>query len=124
VSTVRSEKKDKISGLIQNYYVSEDWRKSTSNQEINVYPAFNLKDKTGTQIYFCNPSYSPGAVYYGMPSYIGVIYWACADFKISEYHNSCLDNGFAPSMLLNFNNGVPTEEQAQEMYAELNKQFA
>jgi hypothetical protein len=50
--------------------------------------------------------------YYSTPDYQGGLQYAELEEEISNYHLNNIMNGLAPSMLINFNNGVPDEEKA------------
>ena len=49
--------------------------------------------------------------YYSTPDYQGGLQYAELEEEISNYHLNNIMNGLAPSMLINFNNGVPDEEK-------------
>lgn len=119
-STIRSGKVD-AEGNVSNYYFSSDWSKANI-KNITEIPSFNSDEKTGNQIFYYKP-YTPGNLYYPLPSYINVINWAEIDAKISEYHNANLDQGFFPSMFINFNNGIPDPSRADQIYNDLLDQF-
>lgn len=120
-STIRSSKVDE-QGQVTKYYFSSDWSKANSTKNITEIPAFDTENKNGNQMYYYKP-YTPGNLYYPLPSYINIINWGELDAKISEFHNAQLDQGFFPSMFINFNNGIPDSSRADQIYNDLLDQF-
>lgn len=118
-STLRSGKID-VTGNVDQYMFSSNWFKQSP--EITQYPVFDESNKSGTQIYYYKP-YSPGCLYYPIPEYVGVIPWAEIDAKVAEFHNANLDNGFFPSLFINYANGVPSPDRQKQIYEELMEDF-
>lgn len=118
-STIRSGKMDE-KGNINEYYFSENW-KSTKSQikEIN---SFSYTKRSGTQLYYYK-KYSQNNVYYPLPDYIGTINWVLLDIKISEFFNSYLDSGCFPSLYINYNNGIPSDDVKDEIYNSLLNEY-
>ena len=114
-STLRSGKAD-ATGMVDKYYFSNDW--NDYNLKVKDYPAFDKKNKTGTQIYYYFP-YSPGNVVYPIPEYIAASKWIMLDSKVADFHNSFIDAGFFPSLFINFNNGEPSAERKKEIVDQL-----
>lgn len=118
-STIRSGKVDE-KGLVNEYYFSENWKSSKS--EIKEINAFSIGSKRGTQLYYYK-KYSPNNVYYPLPDYIGTINWILLDIKISEFFNSYLDSGCFPSLYINYNNGIPSDDVKDEIYNSLLNEY-
>ena len=68
--------------------------------------------KEAIEILFVKP-YRAGFYYYSPVDYQGGLQYAELEEEISNYHLNNIMNGLAPSMLINFNNGVPNEEERQ-----------
>ena len=94
------------------YYYSEDWKKS--NPEVEEIEAFNWREPGGKQLLYVK-SYQPNCKYYPLPSYLGAINYIDLDRKVSDYFNKGISNGFMAGTLLNFNSGIPTESEQQEI---------
>ena len=98
---------------VTEFYHKTDW----SDQKIQpqVIPAFNTSDRTAaSQIVHCK-LYNPLSFYYGLPDYLGSTNYIEVDANLSEYHLNSINNGFFPSTILSFNDGVPTEEERAEL---------
>ena len=61
----------------------------------------------------CFKMYSVGQYYYPKPDYQGGINYIELDRNVSEFHLANIKNGLAPSFLLSFTNGIPSEEKRQ-----------
>jgi DNA-binding MarR family transcriptional regulator len=94
------------------YYYSDDWSKH--NPQVEKIEAFNWKEPGGKQLLYVK-SYQPNCQYYPLPSYLGAINYIDLDRKVSDYFNKGISNGFMAGTLLNFNSGIPTEEEQQEI---------
>lgn len=108
VETLRAEKcNDK--GDIEAYYYMSDWTKLKPSDKPLRIPAFGFS-KQGVEILYVKP-YRAGFYYYSPVDYQGGLQYAELEEEISNYHLNNIMNGLAPSMLINFNNGVPNEEE-------------
>jgi DNA-binding MarR family transcriptional regulator len=94
------------------YYYSDDWSKY--NPEVEKIESFNWKEPGGKQLLYVK-SYQPNCHYYPLPSYLGAINYIDLDRKVSDYFNKGISNGFMAGTLLNFNSGIPTESEQQEI---------
>jgi hypothetical protein len=109
VNLLRAEKCNK-DGEIEGYYYSDDWT-DTRKFEPKRIPAFGFGGKNELiEIIYSKP-YTVGMKYYAYPDYQGSLPYALLEEEISEYLINDVQNGFSPTMIVNFNNGVPTEEQ-------------
>jgi hypothetical protein len=109
MQNVRPEKADE--GEIKAYYYSDDWSQSRKKQ----YAPRRIEAFTGargeeTQILVIKP-YAAGYFYFSPVDYAGALQWAEIDEEIGTYHLTNIQNGFAPTMMINFNNGQPTEDE-------------
>ena len=107
VNLLRAEKCNK-DGEIEGYYYSDDWTDVKKYAPVR-YSAFGTsKDKV--EILFCKP-YAVGMKYYAYPDYQGALPYALLEEEIADYLINEVQNGFSGTKVVNFNNGVPTEEQ-------------
>ena len=123
-NTVRSGKIDEF-GDVNEYYYSSNWKDLRKNPAI-PYRSFDPTDNKGenaSQIYYCF-NYTPGVDTYPLPTYIGSIPDIELDARISIFHNNNLANGLNPSLFINFRNGIPTEQERNTIYRELEKTFS
>ena len=102
------------------YYYSEDWSKF--NPEFEKIEAFNWKEPGGKQLLYIK-SYQPNCKYYPLPSYLGAINYIDLDRKVSDYFNQGISNGFMAGTLINFNSGIPTEEEQNSIEKMVKSKF-
>ena len=121
---IRSGKMNEMD-QVDHYWFSSDWSNLHKHKPVR-YPAFNMEENTGdnaSQIYYVK-SYNPETDYYGLPSYIAALNDVELDARISVFHNSNISSGLNPSMAINFRNGIPTPEERQVIYNEIEQAFA
>ena len=104
-----SDDNDDINGI----YYSRDWNDSRKKKNIPAYiPMFNAeyKDEYPKQVLFVH-SIVPGSEYYPKPDYISAVNNIELTRQISEYQVNLILNGFFPSLITSFNNGIPSLEE-------------
>jgi hypothetical protein len=107
VNLLRAEKCNK-DGEIEAYYYSDDWTDVKKYPPTRI-PAYGYsKDKI--EILFAKP-YAVGMKYYSYVDYNGAVPYALLEEEIADYLINEVQNGFSGTKVVNFNNGVPTEEQ-------------
>jgi hypothetical protein len=107
VNLLRAEKCNK-DGEIEAYYYSDDWTDVKKYPPTRI-PAYGYsKDKI--EILFSKP-YAVGMKYYAYPDYQGAVPYALLEEEVADYLINEVQNGFSGTKVVNFNNGVPTEEQ-------------
>jgi hypothetical protein len=107
VNLLRAEKCNK-DGEIEAYYYSDDWTDVKKYPPTRI-PAYGFsKDKI--EILFSKP-YAVGMKYYAYPDYQGAVPYSLLEEEIADYLINEVQNGFSGTKVVNFNNGVPTEEQ-------------
>ena len=75
-----------------------------------VIPAFSSTDRTAAS-QIIHKDYTPLSFYYGLPDYLPCTNYAQVEADLSAYHLSSINQGFFPSTIMNFNSGVPTEDE-------------
>lgn len=121
VETLRAEKAN-TKGEIQGYYYAKDWSEVTYKIQPKRIPAFGSSN-SGLEILYIKP-YRAGFYYYSPVDYQGGLQYAELEEEIANYHINNIQNGLAPSMLINFNNGVPTEEQRSLIESNIQEKFS
>ena len=112
-------------GRVDCYYVSPDWSRMREPRYAPVkYPALDLEDRTEPASVYQIKAYQPGIHYYGLPDYVGSTNYVELDREISTFHLNNIKNGLFPSMLLSFNNGVPTDEERRTIERHVNDKFS
>tara|TARA_R110002050_G_scaffold72714_1_gene156586 strand:+ start:103 stop:2127 length:2025 start_codon:yes stop_codon:yes gene_type:complete len=109
-------------GVVDYYYVSADWSDTRENRPTPI-QAFNVNDRTGASQLLYSGLYSPNMDVYHTPDYIAANNWAMVDQKVSEYHLNNISNGFSSSFMINFANGVPTQEERLALERSLANKF-
>ena len=107
VHLLRPQKCNK-EGIIENYYYSDNWDKLRDFPPTLI-PSFGNGDRTLEILMIGN--YTIGQKYFSSVSYLGGISYAKLEEDISEYLISLVETGFTPLKIINFNNGIPTEDQ-------------
>ena len=97
-------------GEIQAYFYAKSWDDVSANKETPTrIPAFGFS-REGIEIVYIKP-YRAGFYYYSPVDYQGGLQYCELEEEVANYHLNNIKNGMSPSMLINFNNGVPTEEE-------------
>ena len=110
-------------GEVEAYYYAKDWNAVSSRKETAVrIPAFGTS-KEGLEILYIKP-YRAGFYYYSPVDYQGGLPYAELEEEIANYHINNIQNGLAPSMLINFNNGVPSEEERRSIEQQIATKFS
>jgi hypothetical protein len=107
VNLLRAEKCDK-DGQITGYYYSDNWDDTKKFAPIR-FNAFGYS-KEKIEILFSKP-YSVGMKYYAYPDYQGAVPYTLLEEEIADYLINEVQNGFSGTKVVNFNNGIPTDEQ-------------
>jgi len=110
---------------VEQYFYSGDWSKLTKYPFV-PYKAFDITETKGdnaNQIFYVN-EYTPGNNVYPLPAYVGALQDIELDARVSKFHNSNIENGLAPSLFLQFNNGMPTPEEQRTIYNDINTTFS
>ena len=121
IETLRAEKVSN-DGEIKAYYYSSDWSNIKPSDKPKRIPAFGTSNQ-GIEILYIRP-YRAGFYYYSPVDYQGGLQYAELEEEIANYHINNIQNGLAPSMLINFNNGVPDKEQRDEIKRAIYNKFS
>lgn len=108
VETLAMEKADE-DGEVKGFYYFHDWSAIKNNDKPQRFPAFGTSNES-IEILYVKP-YVAGHYYFSPVDYQGGLQYSELEEEISNYHLNNIMNGLAPSMLINFNNGVPNEEE-------------
>lgn len=113
---LRSSKKNEV------FWYSEDFAKRyVRNNKTVVYPKFipEAKDVASSILYVSNNKTTT----YPIPRYSGSIKACEMERAIDTYHLSSIENGFGGSYIINFLNGIPTDEVKAEIEKNVNEKF-
>ena len=121
VETLRAEKCNE-DGKIEAYYYHSDWANAKPNDKPLRIPAYGCS-KEAIEILYVKP-YKAGFYYYSPVDYQGGLQYSELEEEISNYHLNNILNGLAPSMLINFNNGTPSEEDRRLIEQRIAQKFS
>lgn len=113
IQLLRPEKCNKDGDII-GYFYSDNWT-DPKKYVPKRFDAFGTSKKE-VEILYLAP-YSAGMKYFSNVDYQGGIDYALLEEKIAEYLINEVSNSFAPTTIVNFNNGQPTDEQKDEISA-------
>lgn len=102
-------------------YWSDSWH--GYNFRPTEYDVFNPKmsGKTTQILYYRGTTCRS---FYPLPSYISATDAINTEIEIQNYHLNAIHNGFAVNAIVNFNNGVPDDDERQEIEEKINQKFA
>ncbi len=121
METLRAEKADE--GKIKAYYYHPKWSEYKPSDSPKRIPTFgNGKGSEHRELYIIKP-YRPGFYYYAPVDYHGCLQYCSLEEEVSNYHINNILNGLQPSLLINFNNGVPDEEAQQLIESKIQDKF-
>ena len=121
IETLRTGKANE-DGDIDSYYYSSDWSSKKPSEKPIRFSAFGTS-KDEIEI-LCVKPYRAGYYYYSPVDYQGGLQYAELEEEISNYHLNNIKNGLAPSMLINFSNGVPDEETQEVIERKIKQKFS
>lgn len=118
---VRAARKDTETRQIKEYLYCEDWFRVYQLGYTPI-PVFNINNRTGRQIYAYR-NYVAGREYYPLPDYTAALAYIALEKEIANYGLSEIRNGFGGSNMINFKNGVPSEEEQQRIKQRIQEQL-
>ena len=113
------------------FWYCEDWQK-TGAKKIVEYPAFmpdldwltldeDARERQTATILFVK---NINTQVYPSPLYAASVKACEIERSIDDYHLNAINNGFVSSMIVNFNNGIPEDEQMEEIEKTFNEKFS
>ena len=122
VETLRAEKCNE-EGEVEAYYYAYDWDQVRSKKGVDRIPAFGYGSQGDkVEILYFRP-YRSGSYYYSPVDYQGALPYAELEGEVANYHINNIKNGLAPSMIVNFNNGVPPEEERANIESQIKQKW-
>jgi hypothetical protein len=114
------------------FYYCEDWQKRGKKDTI-VYPAFipGLKDRWFELDEETRNRHASSVLYvktdhthtYPVPVYAASVKACETERMVDEYHLNAIANGFCPSIIINFNNGIPSDQMKEEIERDVDDKF-
>jgi hypothetical protein len=110
----------KVRSSVDNskFFYSNNW--ADKKEQILEFNAFNPDRRKGLQLYYCK-DYRPTLKTYPLPDYIAAVPYIEVDVEIANYHRANIQNEFFFGGILNFNNGVPTDEEQKDLVRRINR---
>ena len=121
IETLRTGKANE-EGEIDAYYYFNDWTKIKPSDKPLRFSAFGTSNDEIEIL--CVKPYRVGFYYYSPVDYQGGLQYAELEEEISNYHLNNIKNGLAPSMLINFSNGIPDEETQEIIERKIQQKFS
>ena len=121
IETLRAEKCNE-DGDVPAYYYFKDWANIKRNDVPLRIPAFGMSNEN-IEILYIQP-YKAGFYYYSPVDYQGGLQYAELEEEVSNYHLNNILNGLSPSMLINFNNGTPNQQERQLIENKIAEKFS
>ena len=121
VETLRAERCND-DGEVPAYYYFKDWANIKRSDVPLRIPSFGMS-KENIEILYIQP-YKAGFYYYSPVDYQGGLQYAELEEEVSNYHLNNIMNGLSPSMLINFNNGTPNQQERQLIENKIAEKFS
>tara|TARA_R110000803_G_scaffold13153_6_gene37179 strand:+ start:3336 stop:5087 length:1752 start_codon:yes stop_codon:yes gene_type:complete len=124
IETLRYEKMND-DGDIEAYWYSKDWSQiRKKGYEPERIPAYGY-GATGEKLeIYCIKPYRAGYYYYSPVDYQGALPYAQLEEEVANFHLNSIRSGLSPSMLINFNNGIPSEEERELIERRIIEKFS
>jgi hypothetical protein len=113
--------KVRLSDCRKYIYYSDDWSNVKKYPPIKK-PIFNPYEFAPSQILYVK-EYRPGTEYYGQPEYLSCVNWIELEYEISLFHLNQVKKGFAPSMVITFKNGIPSDDEMRDIIRQLQADY-
>jgi len=105
-----------------SYWYSPDWSKHSRHKPLK-YQGFSTNNRREANQIVYVKEFRPGRNLYGIPEYISAKGWIALEGEIETFHNSSVQNGFHPSMVINFSAGIPGSEEMDNVIRRLRTEY-
>lgn len=120
-SRVRSGKLNPDTDKVESYFYSADWKNVRKFPPIEI-KSFNQNEREPNQIFYYK-NYVPSMSYYPIPDWSAGQRAIEIDIEMKNFHMNNLRKGMVPSLWINYNNGIPGEEEMRTMVRALEEQY-
>jgi hypothetical protein len=120
-SRVRSGKINPDTDKVEHYYYSAHWN-DVRKYPPEEYKAFDQNEKDPNQILYFK-TYTPSMSYYPIPDWSAGQRAIEIDIETKNFHMNNLRKGMVPSLWINYNNGIPGEEEQRILVRALESQY-
>lgn len=101
-------------------YYSKEWEKSSP--KYLTYDRFDGKQNTGTCVFYFKGHKTRGV--YPIPRYSGALNALETSTEIAKYHLTAIHNNFNGNLIINFNNGEPTDDVKKDIERKIKNKFS
>lgn len=101
-------------------YYSKEWEKASP--KMLTYDRFDGTQNTGTCVYYFKGHKTRGV--YPIPRYSGALNALETSTEIAKYHLASIHNNFNGNLIINFNNGEPTDEVKKDIEKKIKNKFS
>lgn len=122
METLRAEKAN--NGRIEAYYYHPKWSQIKRNEKPKRIPTFGNGSKSEQIELFIIKPYKSGFYYYSPTDYNGCLQYCELEEEVANYHINNIQQGLQPSLMLNFNNGIPNEETQELIERRVYEKFS
>tara|TARA_R100000544_G_scaffold36936_1_gene26429 strand:- start:2150 stop:3415 length:1266 start_codon:yes stop_codon:yes gene_type:complete len=112
IHTLRPEKMNS-EGVIECYYYHPDWVNKRPSDKLTKIPTFG-NSKEGVELMILKP-YVSGYSYFSPVGYSGALPYCELENEIADYLLNEAKNSFSGTKVINFNNGVPSAEERNQI---------
>lgn len=120
IQNLRPEKMND-EGYIAAYYYCDDWANARRNDEHQRIPCFG-ESKEGLEVMVIKP-YKAGFHYFSPVEYQSGLDYAFVEIELAKFHLNNIFTRFSGSTIINFNNGVPENEQQRMIETKIKDKF-
>ena len=110
IANIRQSEDENILHYCENW----DKPRPTQDKTYKTFNVFNKNKKSGTAILIFK-EYRSGLKEYQLPEYLGGISAIESAIEVANWHLNNIKNGFSSGTIINFSNGIPTEEKQKEI---------
>ena len=122
METLRAEKA--TDGRIKAYYYHPKWSEIKRNEKPKRIPTFGNGSKSEQIELFVIKPYKSGFYYYSPTDYNGCLQYCELEEEVANYHINNIQQGLQPSLMVNFNNGIPNEETQELIERRIYEKFS
>jgi hypothetical protein len=120
IQNLRPEKMNE-EGYIEAYYYCDDWANARRNDEHQRIPCFG-KSKEGLEVMVIKP-YKAGFHYFSPVEYQSGLDYAFVEIELAKFHLNNIFTRFSGSTIINFNNGIPEDDQQRMIESKIKDKF-
>lgn len=113
-------------GDIPGYWYSQDWDKIQKFPPV-FFDAFGFNErpeKFSGSLMYVSESYQVGRTYFADPCYLAGLPYAELEEEIANYSINHIKNGLSAGYIINFNNGVPNDEDKRLILKEIDTKIS